>query len=208
MKSPLVSLLTVLLALAACGTGGKGTVSAPPGPSGPTPAGDGTGTVVSRRAATGRYLTDEDRDRDDKAHPANAENDDTTLFGNYGGRADPADTHAVSALVRRYYAAAAAGEAAQACSLLTASLAAEAASDRQAPSRHGACAAYMARLLKEQHQRLASDEVGTMGVTSVYAKGNLGLAVLGFRRMPAATIAVEREGRTWKVDAFLDSTLM
>jgi len=46
-----------------------------------------------------------------------------------------------------------------------------------------------------------------MVVISVHAKGNLGLAVLGFRRVPESEILVEREGSSWKIDALFDSEM-
>jgi hypothetical protein len=215
MRQLLALLATALLGVsaAACDSAGKGAgaVSTPPPSSNNTgTAGGAAATVPVRIAQSGSYPKDSDKDGDDKRHPANAENDDRTLFAAYAGRASPADRRAVTILVNRYYTAAAAGDAAKACSLLSSSLAAGLATSQghSGQGDHNTCAGPMSLLIRQQHQRLIADDVTTMVVTSVYMKGDQGLAVLSFKAMPEATIAVEREGHAWKVGALLDSGLM
>ena len=115
----------------------------------------------------------------------------------------------MSTLVKSYYAAAAAGDATKACSLLVASFAAGLATSQvqSAPGTRGTCSASMSRLLRQLHQRLVADDIATMMVTSVHVKGKVGLAALGFRTMPEGEILVEREGHVWKIDALLDGEM-
>jgi ketosteroid isomerase-like protein len=178
-------------------------------------AGGSATPTPSSPAPSGGYLkVDGDQDDDDRAHASRAVNDDRELFETYGNSAGAADKRAVSALVKSYFAAAAAGDAAKDCSLLqadlVANLAARGASSSQGKSSgqsaRAACARSMSALLAQQHRRLA-DEVPTMLVTGVHVRGDVGLAVLGFRRMPEGEIVVEREGNAWKVDALLDSEM-
>ena len=113
------------------------------------------------------------------------------------------------ASVKRYYLAAAAEDGATACSLLTSALANSVAGgvDRSASSAVGGCGPSMSLLLRQQHRSLTAREPATMVVIGVYLKGDLGLALLGFRRIPESTILVEREARVWKIDALFDSEL-
>jgi hypothetical protein len=203
---PAAALLAVTIL--ACGE----TTSKVKDSSSPATSAAGSTTASSRAAPSGGYLRiDGDQDDDDRAHASPAVNDDRELFETYGKSASPADTRAVRKLVQSYYAAALAADGATACSLLHANLAANlahaAGPDPRKSSRESAreaCVRFMSTLLAQQHQRLA-DGVPTMLVTSVHVKGDVGLAVLGFRSMPEAEIAVEREGHQWKVDALLDS---
>jgi hypothetical protein len=211
---PLLALLSsALLALAgsACGSTGTltGSMSATSPAAGAVNSAAATGPA--RAARPGGYLKrDGDRDFDDveSAHKT-GENDNGPLFVSYGPRARTSDARAVTALVKRYYAAAAAGDGATACSLLAAGLitGVAAGQGQSGQGARGACVASMSLTFRQQHQRLAAEDVATMLVTSVHVKGNLGLALLGFRTMPEGEIVVEREGHTWKIDALLGSDL-
>lgn len=212
IKSPRALLAVALLsaAMAGCGGSGKGTSSAP---AGAHSAGLGAGaakTIPSPAAPPGGHLKEDgDQDGDDRPRSRGAESDDRSFLATYGHTASPSDAGAIRRLVKSYYAAATAGDAAQTCSLLASSLVAGLAGIQQQPTRpaRGTCAASVAPLLRQQHQRLIAEEVATMVVISVHVKGNLGLAVLGFRTMPEAAIIVEREGHTWKIDALADNPL-
>ncbi len=156
-------------------------------------------------ATPGGYLkNDGDKDPDDLTHNAlSPEYDSPILFAHFPRKADPADTRAVAAIVKSYYAASAADEGAKACSLLTAGLADALGTGRgrSTGSASGGCAESMTRLLRQQHQGPTPAEVSTMVVTSVHVKGNLGVAALGFKGTSESEILVEREGHAWKVDA-------
>ncbi|HTA15893.1 MAG TPA: hypothetical protein VK781_13640 [Solirubrobacteraceae bacterium] len=123
----------------------------------------------------------------------------------YGGEASEADTRAVTAVIRKYYAAAAAEDGQAACQLLYSSLATGLAEGVGGGGK--TCPAAISVLFKQQHSHIVADDVPTMVVISVHAKGNLGLAVLGFRRVPESEILVEREGSSWKIDALFDSEM-
>ncbi len=203
---PLAVLATALLGLGATACGGA-TATTPTSPPSHT-----TGTTSNARAgppahadsSTGYLKNDGDKDSDDAERDrASPEGDASILFAPFGHRASAADARAVTNLVKSYYAASAAEDGAKACSLLTAGLALGVGADQRpsglnAPER---CAASMAALLAQQHRQLIADDVATMVVTSVHAKGNLGVAALGFRTMPESELLVEREDHAWKIDA-------
>jgi hypothetical protein len=186
----LVALLaTIALSLTATGCGGAGSAS----------------TTGSR---SGGYVKlDGDMDADDENPPAAVGADEQPLLSAYGGAASPADAHAIESLVKNYYAASLAGDAARACSMLYSNLASGLAAQQSQPV-HGtpnACAGPMSVLLRQQRARLISEEISTMMVVGVRVKGNLGLAVLGFKKTPESEIVLEREGHTWKIDALVDT---
>jgi hypothetical protein len=208
MRSPLALLAGVLLALAtsACGSATKVTDSA--GPSSSSVATRATPTIPpSRSAPPGSYLKWDGDKPDDSGGKRG--NDDPPFLKTYGPPARATDRRAVSALVKRYYTAAVAEKGARACGLLTSALANSVATGvgRSAPNVDGGCAPSMSLLLEQQHQQLAAREPATMVVIGVYVKGDLGLALLGFRRMPESTLIVEREAHVWKIDALFDSLL-
>jgi hypothetical protein len=200
MKRSLALLVTAALGLTgiACGANSATHSNSPPH----TTAAAATGARPS--TAPGGYSKDDgDNDFDDEAsYHGTPANDDRGLLASYGPKASPAVARAVAGVVKRYYAASAAGDAATACSLLAASVAGGLAAQSQ-PSPDGGhtCAAAMSSLLAQQHKQLLGEDVSTMAVTAVHAKGTLGLAVLRFRTAPESEILVEREGHTWKIDA-------
>lgn len=168
--------------------------------------------MTTKLAPPGGYLKadgDGDNDDDNGHQKKGTVNDDVTLLSYYGGTAPPADRQAITAVIKRYYAAAVAEDGMTACSLLHSSVALALAKGQSQATQAGkaACAAALAPLLKQQHKYLVAIEVPTMVVPVVHAKGDLGLAVLGFRSQPEGEILVEREGRAWKLGALLDSEL-
>jgi hypothetical protein len=207
---PSLALLASLLVVAAdaCGGTGEVTGSTPRPSQNAPPTGIAVATAPSHAARFGSYLkNDGDKDSDDARHPMNAPNDDQVLFATYGKKASPADARAVTSLVKRYYTAAAAGDGATACSLLHSSIATGLAASRSQAGQgvRDTCATSMSLLLKQQHQHLIAEDAATMVVTRVLTKGDIGLAMLGFRTVPESQIVIEREGHTWKVDALFDS---
>jgi hypothetical protein len=127
----------------------------------------------------------------------------------WGRAASAADRRAVTSVVKSYYAAAAAGDAVRACSLMYSIFAEEipeeyGESPPGPPGLHGTtCAAVLAKLFKQQHRRLVAD-LATLEVTRVRLKGRRGLAILHFRTAAHREIPVHRERRAWKIDALLD----
>jgi hypothetical protein len=206
MKSLFPMLASTLLGLGATGCA-AGTATTPTSPPSHTtgPTDDATaGPPTHGGSATGYLKNDGDKDFDDAEHDrGNPEGDASALFAPFGHRASPADAQAVTRLVRSYFAASAADDGAKACSLLAASLARGVGPDpgRSTGGVRSGCAASMSLLLEQQHRQLIAEDVATMVVTRVHVKGNLGVAALGFRRVPESEILVEREAHTWKIDA-------
>jgi hypothetical protein len=209
---PLIALLG--LGLSACGNTGKRTGSAPESSSS-TAAGGTTAAAGTASPATpaGGYLRG-DGDVDDEA---NRTDEDDYAIRNFGHAASAADRRTIAALVKRYYAAGAAGDGAAACALIYSGLAnspnlGEAAEAAYPPApgvpllRGQSCARIMSLLFKEDHQRLAAD-LATAIVTRVRVKGSRGLALLGFRTTPERQIPLRREHGAWKVETLLDREL-
>ena len=195
--------------MVACGGAAKlaSSRSSPPtrlGTSGATAT-----TATSSAVPSGSFLKEDgDKDSDDGAYPTHPGRDDQSFLATYGIRARPAVVRTIAALVKRYYTVSLAGDGASACGLLDAGLATALAA-QQGTAAHGtaACGASLSPLLTQQHQHLLTEEPATMVVTSVYAKDNLGVAVLGFRNAPEGVIVLAREGHAWKIDALFDSPL-
>ncbi len=177
--------------LLACGLGACG------GSSDRAPA--STSAVAGTRG--GVYDTqDGDNDPDDRRAPGFV-NDEESLFPTYGRGASPADARTIASLVKRYLAAAAAGDGATACSLLDATLLRELGEAGDERGDEAECAKILPSLFERERPRLSAADVATMTVISVHVKGRLGLAELGFRTLPEQELIAEREGREWKIDA-------
>lgn len=203
----------VLLAAALLGTtmaacGGTAKVASS-GSSPSTGLATSGATATSSAVPSGGYLKEDgDKDGDDGAYPAHPGQDDRGFLASYGHRAPPVEARTIAALVKRYYAASLAGDGTSACELLDAGLATALAA-QQGTTAHdtAACAASLSPLLAQQHQHLLTEEPATMLVTSVYAKDNTGVAVLGFRKESESIIPLAREGQVWKIDALFDNPL-
>jgi hypothetical protein len=195
-----------LLCLGVVGCAGSGTsVSTHQPPATHTQA-------VSRSASAGGYLAgDLDKDRDDRGDKSYSlkpsDGEDTFVSANDGKKADPTVTRDVTALVKRYYAAAAAENSALACALLDPALATGLAEGEEQPGYEGrkTCLYAVAPVLKQQHRLLAEDNVATMTVIEVRTTGEVGTAIVGFRTMPVGTIRVKRDHGVWKMDALIDT---
>lgn len=130
----------------------------------------------------------------------------------YGRAADAADRRAVTALVKRYYAAGAAGDGASACALTSRAFAqtipedygqelGQAASSGVLALLRGArtCAAILSLLFEHYHDRLSA----AVAVTGVRVDGEYGYALVGSATMPASVVEVGREGGVWRIDELL-----
>jgi hypothetical protein len=170
----------------------------------------GAGRVAgSSSPARGYSKQDGDYDFDEAGYHGSPVNDDLSLLATYGSRATPAETRTVTTLLERYYAASVAGDGARACSLLSTSLAAGLASATSQPVRGAGttCAGPMSLLLERQHAQLAAKDVATMTVIAVYTKGDIGLAVLGFRTTPQSEMILARERGAWRINALFDGIM-
>lgn len=206
---PVLTLCAIALlgcGVAACGGAGADTHSA--ASSATVAATSSADATTSSSTPAGGYLkNDGDEDGDDGLHRIGPPEDDDEAFLNfYGKKAGPTDKQAVTTLVKRYYTAAAAGNGAAACALLSSTLS-TGLTEGQSPQGTKTCAAVVSPLLTEQHQRFVADNVPTMVVIGVRAKGDLGLAVLGFKATPISTILLMREKGAWKINALFDSVI-
>jgi hypothetical protein len=199
--------LAALLASALLATGAVACGSSGPSASARAGAGSSRATSTSSSAAGGYLREDGDEDADETS-TAEGDQDDQTQLASYGPKAGPATTRAIANILRRYYAAAAAGDGDGACALLNAALAASlaAAAGPTGKDAH-TCAAGIAPVLAQQHQRLLAEQPATMTVIAVYAKGGLALATLGFKHAPESDILLTRAGSAWKIDALYDSLM-
>jgi hypothetical protein len=234
MRSPFAPLMIGLLSLcvAACGGAGKGMRSTSQAAFGAAKSGGAPATAAPSARPTRGYLNDGDNDPnndndpddlngrktdDDNDSPEdhmNPENnryhdkDDNSIVDS-GHAASAADKQVVTALVKRYYATAAAGDGTMACSMIVSSLARATPEDYgQAPGPYylrGAktCAAVMSLLFKHFHGQLT----GAIEVTGVRVEGNQARVLLGSTTMPAGYISVERERGAWKIDTLLGGPL-
>lgn len=196
-------------------------------------AGTSTGTRVASTAATGPYLNDGDAEKnydsdpDDKSvdhedhdsdsvgefeegngNDAYHDKDDAAALS-FGHPASAADRRNVAELVKRYYAAAAAGDGSKTCSMMTPSLAGSLPQDYgqgAGPAYlRGAstCEAIMGRVLARSHRQLE----GAVAVTGVRVNGSNAMALLGSHTMAASDISLAMEGGQWRIAALLGAPL-
>lgn len=179
---PLLGLLVIaLLCLGATACGGTDKA-----------AGSGAQSVVKR---------DRDNDLD--------HGDDDGKFLNYGHAAYAAEARALTALVKRYYAAAAASDGAAACSMLYPFIAESVVEGygHTRALRGDTCAVVMSKLFAQQHKLLTGKST-TLKMYAIRVNGARALTVLRFAVLPEVRIITERrEGSTWKMLNLLDSII-
>jgi hypothetical protein len=155
-----------------------------------------------------------DEDNDTDGYNSRKNNDggyydnDDYRVRTFGHASSAAEQRAVTALITRYYAAAARGDSAAACSLLYTPLAESVSEDYgQAGPIYlrGAktCRAVMSLLFKHFYSQLRAQ----VDVTGVRVEGRVARVLLGSRTMPAGVLTVERVGGGWRVDGLLGSPL-
>jgi hypothetical protein len=133
----------------------------------------------------------------------------------YGREATAGEKQIVARLVARYYAAAAAGNGAEACALLDARLARSADFAKVLPKEYapaggssvfeGKTCAEVASLLFEVDRPRLATEAASVQVTSLRVEGVHGIALLGFATTPERQIPVDREAGAWKIAGLLDT---
>jgi hypothetical protein len=190
-RSRLLVLAAVLLCVSICACGA---------------ARQDTRSAASIAAARMQPLGDEDRDN--HGNLSYLDGDDGSV--RYLGRAaSPREAQVIAALVRRYYAAAAAGDATRACGLLyyivEESLPEEYGRPPGPPYLSGAdsCEAVLSRVFARFHAQLALAPT----VTGVRVEGDHADALLGWTKLGAGFIEVKREGDVWKIDTPLATAL-
>jgi hypothetical protein len=158
--------------------------------------------------SAGYLASDGDNDIDDdgnKNYYLNPSHLDSFVSSAEGRRADPTERLAITRLLKRYYAAAAADNGPEACTLLDRPIV-SGLDEGQTDSSQGddtSCAVMVSQLFKQQHASLVADDVPTMSVIGVRIKGAIATATLGFMTVPVAKIRLEREMNVWRLDALL-----
>lgn len=143
------------------------------------------------RFGEGRYDTDND------ANPT------------FGPAASPAERAAVVAFIKRYYAIAASGDGAKACSLLD-PLVAEAVAEGRAlgngrPSPHGGTCSRVAGEVFSQHRRELSEDVVTLRLGWVQLQAKQAVALVHFGTVRERIVRLRRRQGAWRMFALLDN---
>jgi hypothetical protein len=222
MRSRWASLVFSLLSLGVIACGGTSKVPDSAGVHGET----AVTAAASQTTPGGPYLNDGDKDPSSDEDPDDLNgkkiDDDNDYLGDhaptqnnsyhdsddhsivsFGHPASAAGRQAVTAVVKRYQAVAAAADGAAACSLMYSRFAAVVPEDYgQAPGPaylrgDTTCSAVMSALFKHSHGELTR----TFDVSEVRVARNQGFALLGSGTAPASYLDVRRERGIWKVDA-------
>lgn len=219
MKSlfALLALGLLCVGVTACGGSGK-SASTSAGASAVSSTGTTTVDTTSPAAAPAtpaanrnptpsrRQLEKYDRDEDDYM---NVPDDHNSAPPGYVP-ANAADKQAIMALVKRYYAAALAGDGARGCSMIDPGLVKAIPLDYGklgAPylrRAKGTCPAVMSLMYRHEHRLLAREVPQLKARVSV--DGNQAVAILRFG-LHERGIAEVREGGAWKIAAVLDGEL-
>lgn len=153
---------------------------------------------------------DRDKDSDTNAYADDTNNNSILDFGH---PANVTDKRAVTALVKRFYTTALAGDGAKACSMLYITLAESLPEDygheSAGPSylsEGRTCPAVMTLMFKH-FRSLLTAELPRLKVARVRLIQHHGLAILSFGKMPEKYIPIMRERHTWKIGAPFDADL-
>lgn len=195
----LPSIALLGLGVGACGDAGKRTGSV----SGSSSSAGAAATTVATARAQPRLPTDSDEDNDNPGGSRYDADDSPVL--RFGHAASAAQERAIASLVKRYYAAGAAGDGASACSLLYPLLAESVVEEyAQSPGLRGkTCAEVLSKLFKRRHRELAGD-VAALKPTVVRVSGDHGLALVRFGATRERRLLLRRERGAWKMDVLLD----
>ncbi len=180
----LVAAVTICVVVSACGNANKDA-----NPASTTASNSSTSATVSTHAPSPQ----------------------AKVITEYGHEASPADKQAITALVNRYYAAAAADDGATACSLIYSPLAESVAEDYgQAPASASlagtTCQVVMSKLFRQVPGQ-SSAVLATTEVTGVRVNGRKAFALLRSKAMPQGDIPLQRELGTWKIGTLIGGPL-
>jgi hypothetical protein len=153
-----------------------------------------------------------DRDNDsDSTGKDRYDSDDRSVL-DFGHAANAADSRQITALIRRYYAAAAAEDGTKACSMIYSTYAEAIPEDYgtsppgPAYARGTTCPAVLTLVFKHFHNEIMA-RLPKLEVSRIRIREHQGVAVLSFPGMSEREIRLSREGRTWKAIALTDSEL-
>jgi hypothetical protein len=152
------------------------------------------------------YQRDSDGDVDDPAHTHYDADDSAVLY--FGHAAGDTDRRAVTGLIKRYYAAAAADNGVSVCSLvyaLQAELAAESYGE-QLGLPNSDCAVVMSKLMQRRHAQAVA-EAAALEVLRVRIEGNRGVVVLRVGKPPVRHVFVRKDHGVWRMNVFFDIPL-
>lgn len=223
--------LAALCCLGVCSCGAGAGVSAT-GRSSSAAASTGAASYGGNRVSgfiAGDYDKDDiegsrysDADNDDSTQRKDADNDfDSAGSGYYDGDDRPilrfgraaggGESRAVGALVRRYYAAAVAGDGAAGCSTLAPTVARSAVEGLGRPPgppyyRGGTCAAVLSRLFAVNRPQLVA-HAHALSAVSARVAGDSGIAVLRFGGLPGRSLRLARVRGVWRLDTLVDEEL-
>jgi len=173
---------------------------------------DGDNDVIGDADNDNNHDDDNDNSEDHKPEENGDYHDgDDRGIVSFGQPADPADKRAVTATVKRYYALAAAGDGATACTMLTPSLARSAEQDyghgSAGPTYLSAgrnCVEVLGLLFGHFHTQLTST---TTVITGVRVEGKEAIALLGSRAQPAGEIPLTRIAGVWRIGSLFGGAL-
>jgi hypothetical protein len=199
----LLAAMLVSIGVTACGSAGEKAISTSPASLGAavtdstsmTTASNGGPSSLTTTPSGSHHIDSNDGDNDPNS-------DDDSAILDYGHAASEPEKHAITALVARYYAAAAADDGASACTLIY-GIVVETIPESYSLSPElagGTCAAVMSNVFKQRHKQLAA-EAAALKVTEVRVEGKKGLALMYFGATPESHIYVHREDGAWKVES-------
>jgi len=208
--------IALALGLAACGGSGSGSTGSSarsPASTASTSTTTATHTVSSASEPPDQIdnyaLKDGDADNDVGA-PYDDTNNGVAL--DFGEAAAPAEARDIGAIVKRYYEIALTGNGARGCAMLYSTLSEAAAEDYAVPGGpeyvrgDKTCAEVLTGIFKHYHARLAA-MVPKLRVVRVRVQRDRGYAIISSPPYPDREFSVDREGRVWRIGAFLDNEL-
>lgn len=162
---------------------------------------------VHTAAQSQGYLKN-DGDRDAHGPRVATDEDDRGLFTEYPVVVSGNSRNAAAAVVASFYRALSTGDNQTVCALLSPVLASGLTRAESKPGRTPiGCASSLASVLSGLHTRALQESAANVTVWSVRARGNAGIALIGFPRAPEMSISLEREGRRWRMAAINDSEI-
>lgn len=230
-RSP-ISLIALILTIGICGCGenARSTRSTAVVSAATAAADSGASTKGFKPRMFGDYDTDDeyndslhgDADNDDHK-PTDRDNDSDNPTHNYYDSDDDAERrygHAasapvrrvVTALVKRYFAAAIARDGASACTMIYPAIANSIpetlGGSAGPPDLRGSktCPEIMTKLFEQNHAQL-SVYARLLQIDAVRVDGKRALTILRFKGLPARQIAAELEHGVWTIEGLLDSEL-
>jgi hypothetical protein len=210
-----LTIATALLfgvSLSSCGAGSTGQ-TAPPRGSAPGP---------SRSRAEADGFVDGDGyvrgDRDEDALGRAVRDSDDAYVRDYGVAGSASQRQAVASIVRRYFKAAAAGDARRACAVLAPSIAHGSSFSRFVPRAysslahsslfvHRTCEQVEALMFELGHEHLVAG-ASMVQIPVLRIRGRHGIALLAFKTLPERHIEVELSHGRWTIDTLLDEELI